>query len=540
MAEFAVIIIGGGHNGLTCGAYLAKAGLRVAVVEAEDALGGGTRTEELTIPGFRHNCCSNFFIGFDASPVPRDLNLRKYGFDFVVPEVQQAFIYDDRTALIVEQDPEATLSSVAKFSRADAGTWKKLRERLWQARPLFVSLAYNPLSEGAAVSAAAVSQGILTQALSDELQTVRPMSPFAVIDKYFEDERIRVVFKKLVHVIQATDSPNFGGLFFGLFLALTRMCLPLGGSQTLADALGRVIVAEGGTLFTRKRVRRIIIDGKRAKGVELESGEVLEANEALAAAIDFPQMISLAGVEHFPEEIVKKANSWDWTSALSLVTLHLALSEQPSYLAAEFDPKVAQAFNITFGVNNADELRRSMAEITAGSFPSIPAGNGACNSLFDSSYAPAGKHSAFWWPFAPFVVDGHETNWDRRREEYTKRILARWRDFAPNLTDKTVVGSYLRTPLDVARQNGSMRFGSARMGGYTAEQFGITRPHPDMADYRVPWVDGLYHCASTSPNGGGVNCAPGYNAAGIIAEDLGMERWWPRMTLAYAAELAGF
>jgi phytoene dehydrogenase-like protein len=85
-----------------------------------------------------------------------------------------------------------------------------------------------------------------------------------------------------------------------------------------------------------------------------------------------------------------------------------------------------------------------------------------------------------------------------------------------------------------------MRFGSARMGGYTAEQFGITRPHPDMADYRVPWVDGLYHCASTSPNGGGVNCAPGYNAAGIIAEDLGMDRWWPRMTLAYAAELAGF
>lgn len=77
------------------------------------------------------------------------------------------------------------------------------------------------------------------------------------------------------------------------------------------------------------------------------------------------------------------------------------------------------------------------------------------------------------------------------------------------------------------------------MGGYTAEQFGATRPHPDMADYRVPWIDCLYHCASTSPNGGGVNCAPGYNAARIIAEDLGAEIWWPRMTLAYAAELAG-
>jgi len=539
MADFAVIIIGGGHNGLTCGAYLAKAGLRVAVVEAGDALGGGTRTEELTAPGFRHNSCSNFFIGMDASPVPRDLNLKSYGFDFVVPEVQQAFVYGDRTALIVEQDLEATLSSVARFSSADAATWKKLHERLWRARPLFVSLAYNPLSEGAAVSAAAVSQGILTQALSDELQTVRPMSPFAVIDKYFEDERIRVVFKKLVHVIQATDSPNFGTLFFGLFLNLTRMCLPVGGSQTLADALGGVIVAEGGTLFTGQRVRRIIVDGGQATGVELESGEVLEASEAVAAAIDFPQMTSLAGVEHFPGEVMKKANSWDWTSAQSLATLHLALSEPPSYLAAEFDPKVAQAFNITFGVNNSDELRRSMAEIAAGSFPSIPAGNGSCNSLFDPSYAPEGQHSAFWWPFAPFAVDGHETNWERRREEYANRILARWRDFAPNLTEKTLVGAYLRTPLDIARQNACMRLGSCRMGGYTAEQFGITRPHPDMADYRVPWIDRLYHCASTSPNGGGVNCAPGYNAARMIAEDLGVEIWWPRMTLAYATELAG-
>src|SRR3974390_1128937 len=290
MSDFDLIVIGGGHNGLTCGAYLAKAGLRVAVVEAGKTIGGGTRTDDLTAPGFRANCWGNFFIGMDASPVPRDLNLKKYGFEFLIPEVQQAFIYDDRTALIVEQDLEATISSVARFSAADAATWKKLHERLWRARPLFVSLAYNPLSEGGAISAAALSQGIVTQALSDELQTVRPMSPFAVIDKYFVDERIRVVFKKLVHVIQATDSPNFGSLFFGLFLNLTRMCMPLGGSQALGDALGKVIVENSGKVFTGQRVRKIVVDGGQAKGVELESGTVLTASEAVAAAIDFHNM----------------------------------------------------------------------------------------------------------------------------------------------------------------------------------------------------------------------------------------------------------
>ncbi|MCC7346448.1 MAG: NAD(P)/FAD-dependent oxidoreductase [Variibacter sp.] len=533
-----VVIIGGGHNGLTCGAYLAKAGLDVTVLEAGPTLGGGTRTQQLTAPGFLHNLCANFFIGLDASPVPRDLKLKDYGFEFLIPDVQQAFIYDDRTALIVEQDLDATISSVAKFSAADAATWKQLHQRLWRARPLFVRLAYNLLSEGQAISAAAVSQGILTQALLEELQAVRPMSPFAVIDRYFEDERIRVVFKKLVHVIQATDSQNFGSLFFGLFINLTRMCLPVRGSQTLPEALGKVIVAEGGTLRTGDQVRRILVDGGQATGVELENGEVIEANEAVICGIDFPQMTRMAGEEHFPEDVVKKAKDWDWISALSLVTLHLALSEAPAYAAAEFDPKVMQAWNITFGVNNAAELHRSMSEIGKGAFPSLPAGNGACNSLLDPTYAPNGQHSAFWWPFAPFVVDGSESNWERKKEEYTKRLLMRWRDFAPNLTEKTIIASHLRTPLDIARENPSMPFGSVRMGGYTAEQFGLTRPHPQMADYRVPWIQRLYHCASTSPSGGGVNCAPGYNAARIIAEDLGVDPWWPRMTLAYAAELA--
>lgn len=539
MADFDVLIIGAGHNGLTCGAYLARAGLRVGVIEASDALGGGTRTEELTAPGFRHNSCANFFIGFDASPVHADLDLKSHGFDFVVPDVQQAFVYDDRTALIVEQDLEATTASVARFSAADAAVWKDFHQRLWKARPLFVSLAHNPLSEGAGVAAAAVSEGIVSPDLSEELQSVRTMSPFAVIDQYFEDERIRVVFKKLVHVVQATDSPGFGTLFPGLFLNLTRMCLPMGGAETLAEALAGVIRSEGGAILTGRRVRRIAIDGGRANAVELESGEVLEVDEAVVAAIDFPQLTSLVGTERFPAEVVGKADSWDWITAHSLATLHLALSEAPSYLAAEFDPRVDRAFNITFGVSDSDELRRSMADIASGSFPSIPAGNGSCNTLFDQSYAPEGQHVAFWWPFAPFTVDGDERNWERRREEYADRLLSRWRDFAPNLTEDNVVGVHLRTPLDIAEDNLSMRYGSVRMGGYSAEQFGANRPHPDMADYRVPWIEGLYHCGSTSPNGGGVNGAPGYNAAGMIVEDLGVDRWWPRVTLAYATELAG-
>lgn len=537
MADFDVIVVGGGHNGLTCGAYLARSGLRVAVVEETDVIGGGTKTEELTTPGFRHNSCANFFIGFDVSPVPTDLDLKSHGFDFLIPDTQQAFVYDDQTALVVRQDLEPTLASISRLSSSDAQVWEDLYHRLWQARALFASILYNPPSQAPSLSAAAVSEGFLTPDFAEELKRVRAMSPFSVIDDYFENEKIRVVFKKLVHVVQATDSPGFGTLFLGLFLNLTRMCLPLEGAVSLPRALASVIAANGGTVMTGRRVQRVVVGGGRTTGVELSDGDLVETEKAVVAGIDFPQLTHLVGEEHFPSEVIDKARSWDWTSAHSLVTLHLALSQPPVYRASEYDPGVQDAFNVTFGVNNSEDLRRSMADIAAGSFPSIPAGNGSCNSLFDPSYAPDGKHSAFWWPFAPYVVDGTERNWERRRDEYNQRLLARWRDFAPNLTDDNLVETWLRTPLDVAEENASMQYGSVRMGGYTTEQWGVNRPHPKMADYRVPWVRGLYHCGSTSPNGGGVNCAPGYAAAGAIVDDLDVDRWWPHMTLQRARDL---
>ena len=101
------------------------------------------------------------------------------------------------------------------------------------------------------------------------------------------------------------------------------------------------------------------------------------------------------------------------------------------------------------------------------------------------------------------------------------------------------LGVYLRTPLDVSRDNAAMRNGAVRMGPYTPEQSGANRPHPDLADFRFPGVAGLYHSSGTSPNGGGVSGAPGYCAAGVIAGDLMVDRWWPEMTLEYAIELAG-
>jgi len=534
-----VIVIGAGHNGLTCAAYLAKAGLRVLVIEAEDTIGGGTATRELTLPGFRHNSCANYFHGIGTFPVARDLELHRYGFEYLLPEVQQAYLYKDDRALVLHRDLDPTLQAVGRFSANDAKTWEDMSKRFTAALPLFIATQFTPPAEAASLAAIAMSEGRVSKALSDELGGLGKLKPYDAVDGYFEDEHIRVLFKKLIHVIQATNTPGFGAILPAFFLNLVRNGLAKGGSQTLPDALAAIVVESGGAVRTGDPVEQILVSNGRAIGVRLQSGDQIEAAEAVVSAIDFTQMVELTGPEYFAPPVRAKAEGWDWTSGGSLATLHLALKEAPSYRSIEYDPNVARAFNLSFGADNTAELESSMEDVISGAFPQLPVGNGACNSVLDPTYTDGDGHVAFWWPFAPYVVDGDPNNWDDRREAYTKQLLDVWKSYASNLDEDNTLAVYLRTPLDVTRGNRAMRNGGVRMGPYTPEQSGKNRPHPDLADYRVPGVIGLYHASSTSPNGGGVSGAAGYCAAGVIADDAAVDRWWPKMTLAYAAELAG-
>jgi phytoene dehydrogenase-like protein len=143
VSDFDGIIVGGGHNGLTCAAYLAKAGLSVAVVERNPEAGGGCSTAELTLPGFRHNTHSNYHF-LEEGPVPADLELHEHGLRYIYPDVQHATIFRDGRAITVHRDPERTAASFARFSRADAATWRDLYATYGeQARGLMNSFLYS-------------------------------------------------------------------------------------------------------------------------------------------------------------------------------------------------------------------------------------------------------------------------------------------------------------------------------------------------------------------------------------------------------------
>jgi len=536
--ETDVIVVGGGHNGLICAAYLAKAGLSVLVLEGEEKIGGGTATRELTLPGYRHNTCANYFHGFGTFPISRDLELDRYGFDYIVPEVQQAYLFSDERALVIHRDLDATLSSVGRFSTKDAKTWEEMNQRFSPAHPLFIATQFTPPGETGPLRAAAAEQGLVSTSLAGEFAGLGQTTPYEAVDSYFESEQVRVLFKKLIHVVQATNTPGLGAMLPSFFMNLAENGLAAGGTQHLPDSLAAIITECGGMLKTGDPVESIIIDQGRARGVRLRGGDEIMAGSAVISAVAFTQLVEMAGPDHFSTAVSTKAKNWDWTSGGSLATLHLALKEAPDYRSIGFDSDVARAYNLSFGADNSAELEESMTDVVGGRFPRLPVGNGATNSVIDPSYTDGDGHVAFWWPFAPFVVDGDSANWDEQRDLYTQRLLDAWARFAPNVGGENTLAAYLRTPLDVTRENESMRNGGVRMGPYTPDQSGANRPHPDLADYRVPGITGLYHASSTSSNGGGISGAAGYCAAGVIAGDLGVDRWWPEMSLSYASELA--
>ena len=519
MTSFDGVVIGAGHNGLTLAAYLARAGLRIAVLERNHRIGSGCSTDSDKLPGFRLNLHANFYMGMSHCPLIEDLELYRYGFSYIEPPVQQAAAFRDGTCVVIYKDLDKTCASLARFSKQDAETFREL----WNAyciemRPLLASLLYNaPMPREQLIDR-------LSGPKAKELLSHAQHDLFSVVRKHFVDERIRTLFTSYMHVITTENVPGAGIVFPAIFANIASFTLPVGGAVSLVNALTRVVEVGGGEVITGADVKEIVVKGGRATGVKLADGTFIAGRKFVASAIDFPTTVDMAGGELFPEPVREKAKSWHWGNH-SLVTLHLALRHAPVYRATAFDPDIARAYNIFFGMDHIDDVASCFDDCAAKKFPRVLMGNGACNSQFDPTYAPPGQHAAFWWPFAPYSVDGGPQNWDQRRADYTERVLNVWREYALNLDDRNVLGSTLFTPLDVERLNINMRQGAVRMGAYVPNQLGINRPHPLLPGSRTP-VEGLYLCGSSSGNGGGVNGAAGYIAANAIADDLGVKRSW--------------
>ena len=516
------IIIGAGHNGLACAAYLAKAGAKVLVLERSTRVGGGCHTAEATLPGFKHNICSVVHTHIPLSPVYRDLELERHGVKYVYPEVLRGTIFPDHKSIVMYREPERMAAELGKFSARDARTFTKLVEDYGE----FIESTYLPLMYSPPLPPSLQSAELEKSEEGRTLLQWQASTPVQLLDELFESEEVKVHFLARMTVLGfAPDQFGQGWIcLFRILKAEAPICV--GGSQQLAQGLRSVVEANGGVVQTDMEVKRILLRANKAIGIEMKDGRRVEAAKAVVTNVEPKKsFLGMVGEELLPPSFATRVKNYH-SRGRSLFVLHLALSEPPQYRAGAHNPPVNMAFSQEMFGGTVQDQVRAYQEIAMGRPPRKEMLQITLPTLFDPSQAPAGKHTAVVWQYAPYSVEpGGPEGWRKLREEYAAHLLDLWRSYAPNMSKDKILAMAIQDPTDTERLNDNLVNAVDVVGDMTPDQMGYFRPFAGWSSYRTP-VEGLYMCGGYCHPGGGVHAGAGHNAATVIVEDFKLKKWW--------------
>ncbi|MBV9120052.1 MAG: NAD(P)/FAD-dependent oxidoreductase [Chloroflexi bacterium] len=495
--EFDVLIVGSGQNSLVLGNYLARAGLKVAVLERRLEAGGGVSTEELDVNGFWHNTGSAIIDGQDLVPLYRDLKLDRHYADYVVPPVQSTLLTPTNKAVTVHAD-----GTLEGFSPADERAWRQV---ISAAGDAYAGLLKPPSGDGADWPASSDSR----------LAEFAKLTPRQVVQNLFEMPEVQAL--ALWHVlIPRMVPPDYEGMGWVVPLALaeaSRARLFLGGQHELIQALWNALIRAGGDVRDWHEVQRIRVEDGKAVGVEFAGGETLGARCIVSNAGLQPTFTRLLDREAVPGALGSTVGQFK-VDEFSVFALHLALREPPRYRGGG---SADRAYRVNLGLDSPADFDTLFAEIRAGKLPSQLALMVNVSTSLDTVQAHPNKHVAVAWQIVP-----PGTSDDPR---YAQELLRRWREYAPNLTDENIIMKRAISPAEFAGKWVNMADGALSGGRMSADQMGSRRPLPELAGFRTP-IENLYLCGGCMSPGLGLFGAQGYVAAGVIARDLGANVWW--------------
>jgi phytoene dehydrogenase-like protein len=528
------LIIGGGHNGLVCAAYLAGAGLKVTVLEQRSVVGGAAVTEEFH-PGFR-NSVAAYTVSLLNPKVIRDLELPKFGLRVVERKLSNFLPTDDGRYLIVGDG--RTAAEVAKFSAKDAIRLDAYGERLGAVadvlRDLVLETPPNAV-EGSwrmalpeLLRAAQVGGRLrkLDMSMRRELLTLFATSAGDYLDGWFESDPIKAAYG-FDGIVGNYASPYTPGSAYVLLHHVFGEVNgkkgawghAIGGMGAITQAMAKSAQARGAVIRVSTPVREVIVEGNRAVGVITESGETLRAAAVISNLNPKLLYQKLIASEALPEEFRDRISRWRCGSGT--FRMNVALSELPDFTCL---PGKVLADHHTAGIIIAPTLsymEQAYFDARSGGWSRKPIVEVVIPSTLDDSLAPPGQHvaSLFCQHVAPQLPNGQ--SWDTHRDTVADLMIETVNRYAPNFK-AAVLGRQINSPLDLERTFGLIG-GDIFHGALTLDQMFSARPMLGYGNYRGP-LQGLYMCGAGTHPGGGVTGAPGHNAAREIVEDFRRRR----------------
>jgi phytoene dehydrogenase-like protein len=526
-SDYDALIIGGGHNGLTCAFYLARAGYKVGVLERRGIVGGAAITEEFH-PGFR-NSTASYSVSLLNPKVIADMDLARHGLKVVIRPLSYFAPVDDRDYLILDKDPARSHAEVSRFSARDADRLAGFHARMEGAVDLLRSLLLKtPVNPGgglgdliSALGLAGAVKRLGLQGQSDLLDLFGK-SAGDLLDHWFETDVLKGLlgFDATIGNYASPYTPGSAYVLlhhvFGEVNGVKGAWgHAIGGMGSITQAMARACEEHGVEISVDSPVREVAVKGGRASGVVLEDGSDLSARVVISNLNPKLLFGALVDPSHLPETFKDRMAAWRCGSGT--FRMNLALSElpnftcRPSHGAAEHHgasiviaPSLAYLDQVYMDARQHGWARRPAIEMH------IP-------SVLDDSLAPPGAHvaSLFCQQFAPTLPGG--ASWDDHREAVADLIIETVTALAPNFKG-AILGRMILSPLDLERKL-ALTGGDIFHGALTLDQLYSARPALGYGDYRAP-IAGLYMCGSGTHPGGGVTGAPGHNAAREVIRDL--------------------
>lgn len=518
------VIIGGGHNGLVCAFYLARAGYRVRILERRAVVGGAAVTEEFH-PGFR-NSVASYTVSLLHPKVIRDMALESYGYRVIERPISNFLPQPDGRYLKLGGGIERTQAEFAKFSRKDAAALPAYYDALETVADVLRGLTLKAppnAGDGLSMVVAALEQGRRIAGLSIEQQRdvldLFVKSARGFLDGWFESEAVKAAFgfDAVVGNYASPDTPGSAyvllhhvfGEVNGRKGAWGHV---VGGMGAITRIMAQVVTALGVEISVEAPVASVLVDGERAAGVRLESGEEVMGGAIIANVgprLLYERMIQ---PEDLPADFLKRVRGFKTGSGT--FRMNVALSALPDFSCLPGAGEHHQSGIII--APTLDYMDRAFTDARREGWSREPIVEMLIPSTIDDSLAPRRAHvaSLFCQQFAPVLPDGR--SWDEEREAAADHVIATVDAHAPGFA-QSVIARDILSPLDLERKFGLVG-GDIMHGNMTLDQLWAARPVLGHGAYRGP-VKGLYMCGAGTHPGGGVTGAPGHNAARAVLKD---------------------